>query len=353
MTEEQSSELLFQRPSTNAEESSDASRIASMLGHLALALDQAAAYIRSRGLSLRNFITEYTARKQRVLEEIPDQWEYCRKMADSGAEQALSVFTPWEMSLDMISGNREEREAKERFLTLAAFFDNKLISKRKFCHFSDSGKAEWMDFLRSENKWDSYKMRDLLAEFDKLSLIQIPHQQADESQFSIHPLVREWMGFRKTQTERQQAVLEIIGALTQYLDLFRFDDQPLAIKRETVSHIDACVLNDRNFCQEKVDVGLKTLPRPQRLFANAYGYQGRYKEARRLCEQAILASEGTTASARLESSRAQTVLAFVCKMESQFEQSEELLKRVLALKEKELGHTNFGAVRTVNQLGNV
>src|SRR5438045_7117158 len=59
MTEEESVELLLLRPASTPQERSNAVEVASTLGFLALALDQAGAYIRSRDIPLDQFVVHY------------------------------------------------------------------------------------------------------------------------------------------------------------------------------------------------------------------------------------------------------------------------------------------------------
>lgn len=99
-------------------------RIASTLGYLRLTFDQAGAHIRARCLSLKDFISHYDKRKEKVLIEIPDQWEYRRNIT------LFSVFTTWKLSFDQTGGDDVEIRNKDPFLTLTAFFDNKIIWER-------------------------------------------------------------------------------------------------------------------------------------------------------------------------------------------------------------------------------
>jgi tetratricopeptide (TPR) repeat protein len=291
MTEEESVELLLHRSPFSMEEKARASEIAIVLGHLPLALDQAAAYIGRRGLSLQNFIAEYNARKQVILREIPAQWEYRKKLPDSEKEQALSVFTTWEMSFGMIRGPEAKKRPEHRFLTLAAFFDNKLISERYFRAYCDGRNAPWMDFLRTEKKWDSRKFGDLLAKCGKLSLLHLPDQQNDELRFSIHPLVGEWLKCCKKQTERRELILETCEVLCAYLGTVYVDDLHLQIRQETLAHIDACVLNEKNFCARALDTYFRKSPWSATCFAGVYYAEGRYNQAARLFEQIFLAAK--------------------------------------------------------------
>src|SRR5947209_4490309 len=160
MTEKESLDLLLQKTPMNLEEETEGRKIVSLLGHLALALDQAGAYIRARGLPLKDFISHYQKRKQRVLEEIPDEWEYRRNFENSEQERCLSIFTTWELSFNLVSGSEEERGWKDHFLTLAAYFDNKVISERYFRAYCNSENTEWMDLFRTKHEWDSEMLGD-------------------------------------------------------------------------------------------------------------------------------------------------------------------------------------------------
>ena len=207
LNEGESLNLLMRRPSLNAEEKKDGQEIAFELGYLALALDQAAAYICARRLPLKDFLLHYNKRKQVILEEIPDQWEYRRKLPDSEEERTLSAFTTWEMSFDLISGSVENKQRKEHFLTLSAFFNTIKISEKYFRIYCRSVRLEWLDLFKTSDQWDSFKLNDVLAEFRKLSLLKLPDEQADELSFSIHPLVRDWIRLRNPNTSSRNTLL--------------------------------------------------------------------------------------------------------------------------------------------------
>ncbi len=341
MTKTESIELLLHKPSNeiSAVEAAQASQIASMLGCLPLALDQAAGYIRSRGLSMKDFIPEYNARKQVVLQEIPSQWEYGKKLIGSAGseEQALCVFTTWEMSLDMIRGTERERRAKHRFLALV---DCNLISERYFRVYCEAGNPQWMSFLMTGGEWDSYKLGDFLAECGKLSLLQVPDEpspQAGGKRFSIHPLVSEWMKLRMKQTEREKSVMDMIRMLAKFLHIFDFIHLPFHIRQETFTHVDACVLNDKIFCDKTPDIGLKTSPELLSSFATVYLCESRWNEGVRLDEQALLAHERSKGIKHVETLKSAANLAFSNWHAGRYKAAEELFQRVLTGFEKKLG----------------
>ena len=211
MTVDESVNLLLRRAAQGGE-ASKCAVIARSLGYLPLALDQAGSYIRARDLQLKDFVRRYEERKESILTETPEQWEY-RRSNNEGPEEYLSVFTTWELSFEQLSGDNREKGYKERFLTLAAFFDNKQIAERYFKALYNAEKPAWMVIFDTDEKWDTFKFEDLLAEFRKLSLVQILTRRNDQSYFSFHPVVRDWIQLRVNLEKQQQALVELIAAL--------------------------------------------------------------------------------------------------------------------------------------------
>ncbi|OZJ01904.1 hypothetical protein BZG36_05096 [Bifiguratus adelaidae] len=87
-------------------------KIVWMLGCLALAIDQAAAYISFPPLPLSLFPDRYEKKTKRMLEHTPEVWDYrdYRKIIGDGEQEtSLSVFTTWEMSFEQIGPNDEKR----------------------------------------------------------------------------------------------------------------------------------------------------------------------------------------------------------------------------------------------------
>jgi hypothetical protein len=64
---------------------------------------------------------------------VPELWNYRRRLkTDTEVETKLTVFTTWELSLDLISGDLTTRKDKIHILTLVAFLDSKEISDNLF-----------------------------------------------------------------------------------------------------------------------------------------------------------------------------------------------------------------------------
>lgn len=186
--------------SIEIEDTDRAIEVVKKLGCLPLAVHQAAAFIRRKGLSLGQFIAEYDSRKVDIWSQKPALWTY------DG-----TVYTTWELSYGLIDADDNGRTRKGAILTMLAFLDFRSISRELFNvprQLSTLGKSEegvldlveppWLrEMLRKDGAWDLLRIDDLLDDFKDLSLLQISerwHQGAFK--ISLHPLVAEWIKYR-------------------------------------------------------------------------------------------------------------------------------------------------------------
>jgi len=120
-------QLLLCSSGVDTDELDAAEQILSLLGYLPLAIDQARAYISKRQLRLRAFVTEYERRKQSVMQETPQFWQYRRILPDKEKETSLSLLTTWEMSLQLL-GVGEHAAELEGVITLFAFLTLSILA---------------------------------------------------------------------------------------------------------------------------------------------------------------------------------------------------------------------------------
>ena len=353
MTENESLQVLLRRVPLNDEELLHGKKVASTLGYLALALDQAGSYLRARNLRLRDFISHYHKRKEAIWQAIPDEWEYRRVINDEEKETNLRIFTTWELSFEQINGHEKEIQQKDHFLSLAAFFDITIISERYFEAYFKAAKPEWMIIFSSENAWDGYKLGDVLAEFNKLSLLQKSEQALNGQIFAIHPVVRDWIQIRKSRGARQQFAEEFITTLESYLQNVDNDNLTLETKQETLLHIDSCVRSNKDLLSGSSRWSLDDHPSAASWFAGFYRDQGRYNEAEKLYERALTGNEEKLGATHPDTLRTVVNLAIVYRNQGRYDEAEKLYERALTGNEEKLGATHPDTLRTVENLANV
>ena len=353
MTVSEGLEVLLQRPPKNDEESLQGKEIAAILGYLALALDQAGSYLRARKLRLRDFASSYQKCKEDILKTIPDEWEYQNVTSDQEKENRLNIFTTWELSFNQISGHEKEVQQKEHFLSLAAFFDITVISDRYFEAYFNEKQPDWMALMSSEGTWDIDKLGGVLAEFDKLSLIQTQEHAIDEQLFSIHPVVRDWIQLRKSREVRQRFAQELIITLRSYLKGIDSNELSLETNQETLLHIDSCVNLDKDLLSEASYRSLDDDWYAAYAFAEFYRRQGRYEEAVKLFEQALRHASKELGPSHKVTCITMENLASVYRQQGRFDEAEKLLNRILVEGEKTLGTKHPDMLSVANTLATV
>lgn len=171
-------------------------KIVKQLGYLALAIDQAAAYISIRQLPLELFVDHFTQRKEVILKHTPDTlWEYQTIQDEqNGVLSNLSVFTTWEMSFQQIGDDEEKRRQTGQFLTCCAFLDVSNISEELFREYAQHGDFNeapiWLDLFMTAGKWDTFSFQDVIVGLMSLNLVQSTQTTSDGMRFSFHPLVK-------------------------------------------------------------------------------------------------------------------------------------------------------------------
>ena len=350
LNDDESLDLLLQRPTSDAAERQYGLAIAAMLGYLTLALDQAGGYIRARCLPLQDFESHYKRRRKTILEEVPEQWEYRKMLGDAERETALSVFVTWELSFALLHGDKEAKDRKEHFLTLAAFFNNKCISQRYFEAYCYSENTKWTQIFETSNEWDEYKYGDLVAEGRKLSLLQMIEGRANEIQFSLHPVVRDWLKLRMEREKQELYTEEFSNLLTSYIEGIEFDELDLQVRRETLLHIDACLQNDGEILNDSYHSALKIQSYSASLFASCYRSHGRYNDAEKLLKRVLAGKEEKLAPDHPDILETADDLARIYRYQGRYNKAEELYQRALIGREKKLGPDHLNTLTTVQNL---
>ncbi|KFY16426.1 hypothetical protein V492_01335 [Pseudogymnoascus sp. VKM F-4246] len=336
MEEKEAKELLFARTGKERTEQNDehADAIVKMLGCLPLAIDQAAAYVTSRNLPLGSFIEHYSKRKAMIMKHTPQLWEYRKTHDEEGTDTSLNAFTTWELDFQQIKQEGVQTKSITHILTLFAFFDILKVSEDLFSAYykSCAFPPTWMEDFVTDGEWDSFTYGDVIASLLKLSLLQNPKVESHESEFSIHPLIRDWIQMRITAEQRRLYIHEAIQILTAFITQNLEGTIALAKRREILSHLDAIMVADAQYLPKGKQLGYDTLRPASHLFATFYDTSGRFKEAEELLKR-ILDNETATESQNLVDIDSRTSLETLLKLsqvyfnQGRYEEATEMAER--------------------------
>ncbi|KAL8929515.1 MAG: hypothetical protein Q9208_001184 [Pyrenodesmia sp. 3 TL-2023] len=138
-------------------------QIVERLGYLALAIDQAAAYIRYRRIpphQLEKFLGTYESQRKRILKYTPsDFWEYSTVQIHGEEDQskAINAFTTWEMSLEQLKSRPSMTDLEVlRLLTVCSYLNTTKIEEFLFRNYwtSNDDQAQWLRALGTADPAD-------------------------------------------------------------------------------------------------------------------------------------------------------------------------------------------------------
>lgn len=261
MSTDESLRLLYDRcggADKYAGQHGDAVRIVEMLGHLPLAIEQAAAYIQRRvDLPLAKFVGQYKDRKDTIWSKAPIIWDYKE-----------TVYTTWEMSFELIDEEKSRRDEKGKVLTMLSFLDFRGISlelfsiPRALAAPFDAGALEtpsWLKpLLKVDGNWDLLKLEDLLTDLNALSLIHLIAHKPGALEISLHPLVSEWIKYRADLETKRQCLYEAISIVKTCLQAYSKDATKLLLAMEAgdevFRHQASCMENLRDLRRQNRDL---------------------------------------------------------------------------------------------------
>ncbi len=389
--------LLSQRSRTKDLNDVDAKEIVGRLGYHPLAIAQAGAYIKRRGLQLCEFMKVYKEQRQAILTNTPPLSQYRRKLGNAEKETSLNVFTTWELSFQQLQSQFSANKVEEKLLTLFAFFDNKDISEQLLAEFNANTKEEsesakqltWLDgFTNAKGQWDSDSFADVLITLRDLSLLQGFAQGPDGFYHSsLHPLIKDWIRLRTNKSVGQEYTYMAAKLMSRMLsNSWRKNhfDLSLSVKQNILLHIMALeeaheeffasnieipanqdifteyLLSQSWFVPYLIDMGSYQLAvvisqrlvaqkvdcfgleHPSRLssmthLASAYRKQGRWKEAKELEVQVMETSSRVLGPEHSETLSSMANLASTYRKQGRWKEAEELQMQVMETSSRELG----------------
>ncbi|KAL8893330.1 MAG: hypothetical protein Q9192_005376 [Flavoplaca navasiana] len=289
------------------------------LGGLALAIDQAGAYIAHRRIppsKLGNFLEIFETQRKEILSYTPTSvWEYgsMQNGREEDHTKAINAFTTWEISLkELIRIKPQEKEAIIHFLRLSAYFNPARIDESLFRNYwvevqkrkepskevppertrwrqifksnkkrkpresnVNNKRTQWLYAMavrsrhkndieqegswcqRSEDQWDPDRFWDLLQILHNLSLVQSIETNIEGASFSLHPLVRDWLLHRNQLGDHQHYMDEAFAVVVSNVLVRDQGFRSLGIDQRValLSHLDLCMLNDELLSEPQSRLG--------------------------------------------------------------------------------------------------
>ena len=254
--------LLSQRSLTKDFNAEEAKEIVERLGYHPLAITQAGAYIKRRGLQLCDFMKVYKKQREAILTNTPPLSQYRRKLGNDEKETSLNVFTTWELSFQQLQSQASANNVEAKLLTLFAFFDNKDISEQLLAEFgayeeeaSESTKLlTWINgFINASGQWDTDSFAEVLITLRDLSLLQGFAQEPDGFYHSsLHPLIKDWIRLRTSKLTYMAAWLLSRRLLNSWHN--QYFDLPLSAEQNILLNIVALEEAIEEFSVSQVEI---------------------------------------------------------------------------------------------------
>ena len=370
-----------------------ASKITKRLGGLALAIDQAAAYIKYKRVPLDrlgDFLTTYEAERQTVLSYTPNNfWEY----------KHINAITTWELSFQQLgSGDEPWKESAAHFLTLSAFFAPTTITESIFRYYhkvfngigyeidwlrlftepdgvqneedgkdgNGEGKDEETDQDRNKDEagsqssdicfhrlWSPHRFWDVIASSEELSLLQSisPGTGQEGACFSLHPLIRDWLQLRLKTKERTRYTHEAVSVLSCCAQAYSDFSTSLAERTALLSHMQVSLANEEKFLQRQDRLGYQIAScNAASRFAYVFRQWGQHRTSEDLTRRVLDTRRSELIKNHPDTLKSMNSLAGLLDDVGNYEGAEKLYHQTLMMRESKLEKEHLETLASMNGL---
>lgn len=296
---------------TGQKDGATAAVLAEELGHLPLALEQAAAYVAARGLTLAGYLERFRAQRLEVLER------------GEPTDYRASVATTWELAL---RGAAEQALGAAELLGLCAFFAPDVIPLDVV-----SSHAEVLpDPLRTVAR-DPVALDDAVVALRRYSLVEAP----DDRTLSVHRLVQlvvRAQGSLDDQRRRALAAVELVTAAfpgeSEDVRTWPAGERLVAHALAALGHLESLRTTYYDGSGFRGRVGIYLFRR------------GRFAEARRVLARAVAVAEAVLAPDSPELAKRLANLAMVLRAQGDPDGARRLLERAVRIEVRVLPPTH-------------
>ncbi|KAG8720152.1 hypothetical protein FRC09_010039 [Ceratobasidium sp. 395] len=326
---------------TNIETEDGADAIVKELGHLALAIVQAGAYICLHQCTVTDYLLMYQKHRDNLLE---DSQSRVQRIDD----YEWTVYTTWSVSYQKLHPNTG------LLLQLLAFMHHEGISEEIFSRATAKIAANVHE-LSPESSWKKTRPDNTLTNFllgfivangdwDKAAFLKVTGEARSYSlldfdptrkTYSMHPLVQSWA---RTTTNDSETVGKRAATLLALATSNDFDSEDLRFLCDLVPHLDALPRD------------LIFQPDNARVFSLVYTEAGHYKLAQALWEAVVRADRCTLGDNHLATLADMHELAKVYQTNEELDKAESLQKQIVESRLLLLGDSHPDTYRALGYL---
>ncbi|KAL9611396.1 MAG: hypothetical protein Q9167_003937 [Letrouitia subvulpina] len=355
MTYDEAPELLLKSARLNVSSTdyrAQALAIVAELGYLALAIDQAGAYIASGGCFLDDFLDIFNAHRQHLLENEAYK-------GASGSDRA--VYATWDLSYAAIDRQaeaganealRQGPRAALQILRVFPFFHNEGIMEDIFRLAAENGDRQaeiegegdhrfpsLLLHRRPDGQWDSQRFRQGVQTLLSFSLVG---QESPERRYFMHRLVHSWAYDRLTVAE-QGRFCDQAREILQRSIAWRFASSDYAFRRDLLSHISTAQRRSSVCLMISQQEGIAK-------FALAFSEAGRWKEAEELDVQVMETTKRVLGEEHPDTLTSMANLASTYWNQGRWKEAEELEVQVMETTKKVLGEEHPATLTSMANL---
>ncbi|KAL9017793.1 MAG: hypothetical protein Q9185_004882 [Variospora sp. 1 TL-2023] len=329
-----------------------ASAIVAELGYLALAIDQAGAYIASGECYLDDFLDVFNEHRQHLLEN-----EAYR--GASGSDRA--VYATWDLSYAAIDRQvkaganealRQGPRAALQILRILPFFHNEGIMEDifRFAAENSNGQIEteckaddgfplFLLRCRPDGRWESQSFRQGVQTLLSFSLIG---PRSSGGRFLMHRLVHLWAYDRLTEAEKGRFCGQARDILQKSI-AWRFASSDYAFRRALLPHITTSLHRSNLSSMIPQEEGIEK-------FALAFWEAGRWKETEELNVQMIQTRKRVLGEEHSDTLSIINNLASIYWKQGRWIEAEKLEVQVVEIRKRVLGEEHPGTLSSIQNL---
>jgi tetratricopeptide (TPR) repeat protein len=330
---------LLQNKLEDASNESGMSNLIRTLGHIPLAISQAAAYINHRAprTTVSSYLDEFQKNDRKRTNLLNRDAGDLRR--DEGASN--SVVTTWQISFEQI---REDRRSAADLLSLMSFFNPQGIPVSVLRRHSLDAAAGNNNTIEKNDSSESEDDSEFEDDIDMLRAYSLMTLTAGSDMCEMHPLVphctRVWLlSFNEVERWRRR----FLWLMAREFPTGTYENRTKC--QTLLPHIEPI------FGHEPADEGL--LEDWAQVLNNAVGYmitKGSYQEAESMAIKAVRTCERIQGQDGLDTLSTMNNLASALRYLGKYEAAEEMNRRVLEGREKVLGKEHPDTLTSVSNL---